>query len=89
MRILELFTIFTFNSIFQGVPLISHFSHYTQIIIYSITFNLRQTSTKSVNTFQSYDCLNVPTETSEWAISTHLAISSNNGDIGVWIFRFP
>ena len=42
MRIFELFTIFTFNSIFQGVPLFPHFSHYSQIIIYSITFNLRQ-----------------------------------------------
>ena len=83
MRIFELFTIFTFNSIFQGVPLIPHLCNYSQIIIYSIIFNLRQTSIKSVNAFQSYDCLNVPTETSEWAISTHLAISSNNGDIGV------
>jgi len=65
MRIFELFTNFTFNSIFQGVPLIPYFSHYSQIIIYSITFNLRQISIKSVNAFQSYDCLNVPIETLE------------------------
>ena len=65
MRIFKLFTIFTFNSIFQGVSLIPYFSHYSQIIIYSITLNLRQTSTKPVNVFQSYDCLNVPTETLE------------------------
>jgi len=65
MRIFELFTSFTFNSIFQGVPLTPHFSHYSQIIIYSITFNLRQTSIESVNAFQSYDCLNVPIETLE------------------------
>ena len=74
MRIFELFTNFTFNSIFQRVPLIPHFSHYSQIITYSITFNLRQTSIKSVNAFQSNDCLNVPTETLEWAISTNLAL---------------
>jgi len=89
MRIFELFTTFTFNSIFQEVSLIPHLSHLPQIIIHSITFNLRQTAFKSLHALQSYNHLDVRTETSEWSIPTHFALSLQITEISAFeVFDF-
>ena len=82
------FWIFNFNLIFIRVPTFPHLSHYSQIKVHSLPI-LSYWSSKSVNAFQSYGRLNVPTETSEWSIPTHFVLSLQITEISTFeLFGF-